>query len=215
MYPPKSLKLADSKQHGAGSELFVVEGDSASSTVVRLRDERFQAVLPMQGKPLNAMKATLNKVGSNPWFAALIDAIGADYGEYFELPNVRYEKIILLMDPDADGIHCGALLMMFFNRFMQPLLSSGRLALARAPMATIRHGSEIIHVRSEREQRAETERLGQAGVKNFEAVRYRGLAGMDMDVLAATCVHPATRSLLSLGIKDAEAAIAVFGGASV
>jgi DNA gyrase subunit B len=212
MYPPKPLKLADCKQHGPGVELFIVEGDSASSTVAQLRDERFQAVLPMQGKPLNAMKATVNKVGSNPWFAALIDAIGADYGEHFELPNVRYDKIILLMDPDADGIHCGALLLMFFNRFMQALLKSGRIALSRAPMATIRFGNDLIHVRSEQEQRAEIERLRQAGVTNFEIVRYRGLAGMNMEVLAATCIHPGTRSLVVLGIADAEAATAVFGG---
>lgn len=215
MYPPKPLKLADCKQHGPGAELFIVEGDSASSTVARLRDERFQAVLPMQGKPLNAMKARPNKVGANPWFAALIDAIGADYGEHFELPNVRYEKIIVLMDPDADGIHCGALLLMFFNRFMQPLLKSGRIGLVRAPMATIRHGNESIHVRSEPEQRAELERLRQAGMTNFETIRYRGLAGMDMDVLAVTCVDPATRVLSPLGIKDADAAIAVFGGTPV
>jgi DNA gyrase subunit B len=154
MYPPKPFKLVDCKQHGPGAELYIVEGDSASSTVARLRDERFQAVLPMQGKPLNSMKATSKKVGANPWFAALIDAIGADYGEHFELQNVRYEKIILLMDPDADGIHCGALLLMFFNRLMQPLLQSGGIALTRAPMATIRHGNESIHVRSEQEQRA-------------------------------------------------------------
>jgi DNA gyrase subunit B len=212
MYPPKPLKLADCKQHGPGAELYIVEGDSASSTVAQLRDERFQAVLPMQGKPLNAMKATLSKVGANPWFAALIDAVGADYGEHFELPNVAYEKIILLMDPDADGIHCGALLLMFFQRFMQPLLKSGRIALARAPMATIQHGKESIHVRSEQEQRAEIERLRQEGVTNFEIVRYRGLAGMNMEVLAATCIHPGTRSLAALGIADAEAATAVFGG---
>ena len=213
MYPSKPLKLADCRQHGLGAELYIVEGDSASSTVVRLRDERFQAVLPMQGKPLNAMKATLNKVGSNPWFAALIEAIGAEYGEHFELPNVRYEKIILLMDPDADGIHCGALLLMFFKRFMQPLLKSGRIALARAPMATIQHGKDSIQVRSQQEQRAEIERLRQAGVTKFDTVRYRGLAGMNMEVLAATCVHPATRLISPLGINDADAAVAVFGGA--
>jgi DNA gyrase subunit B len=213
MYPPKPLKLADCKQHGSGAELYIVEGDSASSTVAQLRDERFQAVLPMQGKPLNAMKATRNKVGSNPWFAALIEAVGADYGEHFELSKVRYEKIILLMDPDADGIHCGALLLMFFNRLMQPLLKSGRITLARAPLATIRHGKESIHVRSEQEQRAEIERLHQAGVTNVETVRYRGLAGMNMEVLAVTCVQPATRIISPLGINDADAAIAVFGGA--
>ena len=215
MYPPKPLKLADCKHHGPGAELFIVEGDSASSTVARLRDERFQAVLPMQGKPLNAIKATPSKVGANPWFAALIDVIGADYGELFELPNVRYEKIILLMDPDADGIHCGALLLMFFRRWMQPLLESGHVWMARAPFATIISGEAKVHARSETEYRAECEKLRAAGVVNVATNHYRGLAGMDLAVLAATCVEPATRVITQLKIADADAAIAVFGSAGV
>ena len=180
-----------------------------------MRDERYQAVLPMQGKPLNAIKATPKKVAANPWFAALTEALGAGVGEAFDLSKARYERVVLLMDPDADGIHCGALLLMFFRRWMEPLLESGRIAMARAPAATIRLSNEEIHVRSENEYRAQCERLREAGRANFETIRYRGLAGMDLAVLAATCVDPTTRVLSPLGITDAEAAIAVFGGAAL
>lgn len=215
MFPNQPLKLSDCFNHGAGSELYIVEGDSASSAVCRVRDERCQAVLPMQGKPLNAIRATPKKVAANPWLAALTDALGAGIGDSFDLGKVRYERVVLLMDPDADGIHCGALLLMFFRRWTQPLLESERIAIARAPLATIICGSEEIDVRSEQEYRAECEKLRAAGVENFATNRYRGLAGMDLEVLAATCVSPATRVLTPLRIADADAAIAVFGSAAI
>lgn len=215
MFPTQPLKLSDCVNHGADSELYIVEGDSASSSVSRVRDERCQAVLPMQGKPLNAIRATAKKVAANPWLAALTAALGTGLGESFDLSKMRYERVILLMDPDADGIHCGALLLMFFRRWMQPLLEGERLAMTRAPLATIICAGEQIHVRSETEYRAECEKLRAGGVENFATNRYRGLAGMDLDVLAATCVTPATRVLTPLGITDADAAIAVFGSASV
>jgi DNA gyrase subunit B len=114
----KPVKLQDCQQHGinSGTELFLVEGDSASSAVGGLRNVQFQAVLPMQGKPLNTIKSTPQKMAENPLFKALIDALGTGYGDSFQLKNLRYERIVLLMDPDADGIHCGALLLMFFYR---------------------------------------------------------------------------------------------------
>ena len=215
MYPPQPLKLDDCRVHGPGAELYIVEGDSASSAVCRVRNEHHQAVLPMQGKPLNAMRATAKKVAANPWLAALTDALGTGMGDSFDLGKARYDRVVLLMDPDADGIHCGALLMMFFRRWMQPLLESGRIAMARAPLATIRVTDGPIHVRSENEYRFHCQRLRGAGKAAFETVRYRGLAGMDLAVLEATCVDPATRVLSPLGIADADAAIAVFGGSLI
>ena len=213
MYPPQPLKLDDCRVHGSGSELYIVEGDSASSAVRRVRDERHQAVLPMQGKPLNAIRATAKKVAANPWLAALTDTLGTGIGDSFDFGKARYDRVVLLMDPDADGIHCGALLLMFFHRWMWPLLDSGRIGMARAPLATLHAGGTQIHVRSEMEYRAQCERLRGAGMSTFETARYRGLAGMDLAVLAATCVNPNTRVLSSVGIADADAAIAVFGGA--
>jgi hypothetical protein len=106
--------LADCQFHGAGAELFVVEGESAAAAVCGGRDPTRQAVLPMQGKPLNALKATEKKVAANPLFAALAAALGSGWGEALDLQKLRYTKVLLLMDPDADGIHCGLLLLSFF-----------------------------------------------------------------------------------------------------
>lgn len=128
------LKLDDCTYHGLGSgvELYVVEGDSAAGAVSRMRNAQFQAVLPMQGKPLNTVRATAQKVVANPWFAALTQALGTGLGDAFALQALRYDRVILLMDPDADGIHCGALVTMFFYRWMRPLLDDGRVGIARA-----------------------------------------------------------------------------------
>ena len=139
MFPRLPLKLDDCTHHGIGSgaELYVVEGDSAAGAVSRMRNAHFQAVLPMQGKPLNTVRATAQKVVANPWFAALTTALGTGLGDAFEIKALRYDRVILLMDPDADGIHCGALVTMFFYRWMRPLLDNGRVGMARAPLATL------------------------------------------------------------------------------
>ncbi len=103
------VKLHDCQIHGIGSEaeLFIVEGDSASKNVVRVRNRQFQAVLPMQGKPLNACKASKRVVGQNELYQQLVAALGAGWDETFDLSQLRYDRVILLFDPDADGIHCG------------------------------------------------------------------------------------------------------------
>ena len=122
MFPRLPIKLDDCTHHGIGSgaELYVVEGDSAAGAVSRMRNAAYQAVLPMQGKPLNTVRATAQRVVANPWFAALTDALGTGLGDAFEIKALRYDRVILLMDPDADGIHCGALVTLFFYRWMRP-----------------------------------------------------------------------------------------------
>ena len=220
MYPPPPLKLVDCTFHGLGSgaELYLVEGDSAAGAVCRLRNADYQAVLPMQGKPLNTVRATAKKVMANPWFAALTAALGAGQGETFDLNASRYDRVILLMDPDADGIHCGALVMMFFHRWMPPMLEQGRVGLAQAPLATLITESvghpayAERHVRSEVELRAATVESKLQPELKVIIRHYRGLAGTDLPVLAATCVDPMTRRLRRVGVADATAAIAVFGG---
>jgi DNA gyrase/topoisomerase IV subunit B len=139
MFRIQPVKLHDCQQHGLGSgaELFVVEGDSASKTVCRARDPATQAVLPMQGKPLNALKAGKGVVERNELFQILIHAIGAGWDDQLDLTKLRYDRLILLFDPDADGIHCGALMSMFFHRWMRPLLDSGRLSIIRPPLYEI------------------------------------------------------------------------------
>lgn len=133
MFRLQPVKLHDCHLHGldSGAELFVVEGDSASKSVCCARTATTQAVLPMQGKPMNAIKASKHAVADFELFRSLVTAIGAGFDDQLNLAKLRYDRVILLFDPDADGIHCGALMTMFFHRWMRPLLESGRLSTLR------------------------------------------------------------------------------------
>jgi DNA gyrase subunit B len=212
-HPPK---LHDCLQHGAhsGAELLIVEGDSASSAVAQLCDPQRQAVLPMQGKPLNAAKASAAKVLDNPLFKALIEAIGAGVGAGFEPAARRYERIVLLMDPDADGIHCGALMLLFFQRHMPALLVAGQVHMVRAPVGEVINTAtgELVYGFIEPEFVA----LCAAGraqyPASFNAQRYRGLAGIAPSTLAHFCVNPATRRSTVIRPQDAQQAMDVLGG---
>jgi DNA gyrase subunit B/topoisomerase-4 subunit B len=208
------IKLVDCESHGAGSgaELFVVEGDSAALAVSQVRQARTQAVLPMQGKPLNALRATAGKVSANPFFMALVDAIGAGWGGTLDLRSMRYERVLLLTDPDADGIHCGALLLMFFHRWMPALLKQGRLEIVRPPFGEITrgHGEPSQLVYSEPEFQAVSAELRAGESTAFTALRYRGLGSLELETLAALCVRPGTRRARTLNVADAEVAMQVF-----
>jgi DNA gyrase subunit B len=122
--------------------------------------------------------------------------------------------VVLLMDADADGIHCGALMCLFFHRMMRPLLDGGHVWMAQPPVATLTATGLVQsrHVYSDAEYRAVCAELRASGVTDLNTVRYRGVAGLDHETLASTCVHPDTRALRPLNHGDAEAALAVFGG---
>ena len=127
-------RLDDCRRAGDdGAELFVVEGESAAAAVARVRDADFQAVLPMQGKPLNATRATRAKLLAHPLFGPLVDAVGTGIEPDYRATSLRYGRILLLMDPDADGIHCGVLLLLFFRRWMPQLIAAGRIGIVRPP----------------------------------------------------------------------------------
>jgi DNA gyrase subunit B len=196
-----------------GTELFVVEGDSAASAVAQLRNARLQAVLPMQGKPMNAIKATSRRVSENPLFKALIDAIGAGWGESFDLAKCRYSKIVLLMDPDADGIHCGALMLMFFHRWMRPLLEQGRVELVRPPVGEVTDSAAgtTEYAYTDAQFLALCARAKNQSPGQFHTVKYRGLAGIDSAKLEKHCVNLHTRKASVAGIADAELGIELFG----
>ena len=215
-FPRGPLKLDDCQSHGPGSgaELFVVEGDSAADSVSRVRDAAFQAVLPMQGKPLNALKATARKVAGHPLFQALADAIGAGIGDRFDLTACRYERILLLMDPDADGIHCGVLMLMFFQRWMPALLDAGRVELVRPPWGEVlaAGAASPTFAFSEPELQLLADGLRERG--GVVARRYRGLAAIDARVLAATCIVPASRRTSPVSAAQAAALIGMLNGPS-
>jgi len=215
MFRIQPVKLHDCLRHGLGSgaELYVVEGDSASKSVCRARNADTQAVLPMQGKPMNAIKASEQAVERNELFRALIDSIGAGWGDQMDLAQLRYDRVILLFDPDADGIHCGALMLMFFHRWMRPLLESGRLSVIRAPLyeVTSPKTGDTLHAFSDSHYQRLRVELDKQSI-DFQGQRYRGLASMSAATLFATCIDPQTRNIHQLGCEDAEAAIRVFCG---
>ena len=186
-------RLDDCRRAGAdaGAELFVVEGESAAASVVRVRDAGFQAVLPMQGKPLNALRASRDKVLVHPLFGPLIAAIGTGLEPTYQTAELRYGRILLLMDPDADGIHCGVLLLMFFHRWMPQLIESGRVELVRPPWGEVTAAGRVHRALSDPELTALADRFRDQGPVTVR--RYRGLAAIDADVIRDTCVAPATR----------------------
>ena len=209
------VKLTDSRRHGTGTELFIVEGDSAASTVAALRDGQFQAVLPMQGKPLNAIKASAEKVAAYPLFKALNESLGIDHSrptaDLFVWDDLRFERLVLLFDPDADGIHSGALMLMFVYQYLRPLLDQGRVLMIHAPWVQISlTEQQPLYAYSEAQALALTQQLRAQG-KTPQVVRYRGLSGIDRAILMQTCIDPATRNARVMTEQDALAAIEIFG----
>nr|HPG62677.1 toprim domain-containing protein [Casimicrobium sp.] len=143
-YSGKPAVFEDCAIHGAasGAELFIVEGDSASGAVATVRDATHQAVLPMQGKPLNALKASGARVVEYPLFKQLSDALGVapndiESGEVGDISGRNFERVMLLFDPDADGIHSGVLMLMYFYRWMRPLLAAGAVWMVRPPLYVV------------------------------------------------------------------------------
>jgi DNA gyrase subunit B/topoisomerase-4 subunit B len=164
----------------------------------------------MQGKPLNPLRATERRVGSHPLFLCLIDALGTGFGPAFDAAAIRFDRVLLLMDPDADGIHCGVLLAMFFHRWMRPLLDGGRIAIVRPPWGEVVGADAPLPHRawSEQEFEALAGRLRSLGC--VTARRYRGLAGIEAAVLRDTCVAPGSRRTERVTAAGVEAMIAVF-----
>ena len=207
-------KLDDCARHGSesNSELFVVEGDSAARAVSRVRSQQWQAVLPMQGKPMNAIKASQSDLENNAQYAALLETLGTRIGADFDLSRVRFERIILLFDPDADGIHARTLLMLFFHKWMKPLLDAGRIFDARVPRWEI-NSAELDgpqFASTDEQFHGLRQKLTDDGIVDFKTTRFRGVGSVGADTLARFCVDPETRALSRIRSEDAESAIQVF-----
>ncbi len=213
--PPK---LHDCLQHGreSGAELFIVEGVSASSSVKQLCNPQLQAVMAMQGKPLNAAKASADKVQENLLFAALIDALGTGIGTQCSIDRLRYQRGLLLMDPDADGIHCGALMLLFFQKYMPALLHGGHIHMVRPPVGEVLNADtgEVTYAFIDSEFVALCEAGRTNNPTSFSAQRYRGLAGISPSQLAYFCVNPSSRRSTVMRLEDAQMAAQVFGAAA-
>ena len=209
-------KLIDCSNAGRdadrATELFVVEGDSAASSISRVRDASFQAILPMQGKPMNAVKADLEDLKRNVQFAALFDALGVDLANQNREEDIRYEKIILLFDPDADGIHARTLMLLFFHKWMRWWLDAGRIFDVHAPQWEIvspalpqpAYAATPDHLQLVRQH------LQDQGVTEIKTRRFRGIGSIDGPILKKRCVDPETRELTTLTAQHAQAAMEVF-----
>jgi DNA gyrase/topoisomerase IV subunit B len=203
--------LEDCGRHGAGSgaELFIVEGESAAAAVARVRDAAFQAVLPIRGKPLNAARAGAARVAAHPVYSALAEALGTGLGSGFDAAGLRFERLLLLMDPDADGIHCGALLLVFLHRWMRPLVEAGRVGVIRPPWGeVVRPGEPPRRAWSEEEFRA----LAGTGSQADAVRRFRGLGGIDAPTLHETCVDPASRRVERATLAAVSGLVEMLGG---
>ncbi len=195
-------KLADcSRTDAKGTELLLVEGDSAGGTAKQARSREMQAVLPLRGKILNVASAATGKMQANQEISDLILALGCQLGERYRESELRYEKIVIMTDADVDGAHIASLLMTFFYRQLPGLIRDGHLYLALPPLYRLTHGATTIYARDDahKEQLLKTEFAGKGKV---EISRFKGLGEMPAMQLKATTMDPARRTLLRVGIAD-------------
>ena len=197
-------KLTDcSSKTREGTELFIVEGDSAGGSAKMARDRKTQALLPLRGKILNVLGAASSKLGSNAEISDLTQALGVQLGSKFNVDDLRYDKIIIMTDADVDGAHIAALLMTFFFTQMRPMIDAGHLYLACPPLFRITQGAKRVYCIDEAEKDKWLEK-GIGGKGRIDLSRFKGLGEMDAKDLKDTTMNPATRKLIRVTIDDDE-----------
>ena len=233
-------KLADcSSRDASQSELYIVEGDSAGGSAKQGRDRRFQAILPLRGKLVNVEKTTLDKVVKSDTLKPIIIALGAGIGDSFNISKLRYHKVIIMADADVDGSHIRTLLLTFFYRYFEDLITSGNIYIAQPPLYRIQKGKEVIYAYTEEQKNRTVDEIlkksaskkadknlasevimetdtdegeSEVGEKisGINIQRYKGLGEMNPIQLWETTMDPENRMMLRVSVEDAEAADKMF-----
>ncbi|MBQ05747.1 MAG: DNA topoisomerase IV subunit B, partial [Roseobacter sp.] len=184
-----------------GTELFIVEGDSAGGSGKGARNRNTQALLPLKGKILNVLGAASSKLNTNAEINDLCEALGVGMGTKFNLDDLRYDKIIIMTDADVDGAHIAALLMTFFYTQMRPMIDAGHLYLACPPLYRLTQGAKRVYVADDAEKDMWLEK-GLGGKGKIDLQRFKGLGEMDAKDLKETTMDPTTRKLIRVTVDE-------------